>query len=168
MWNNQYKEKLDIKQEIPSVFIDPVLDMESAEEEELNVNARYTNKLWQLVSSMTPYECSTHCSPPTGFFTGQPWLLKPAVERQREGASATFTWHVWLDGCGNSSVDGNFKLHFNGEEMVDPSAASIATEESFLDGGKIKQVTISWEHYSTHYWFQCSDRDSVPFYPVLR
>ena len=50
MWNNQYKEKLDIKQEIPSVFIDPVLDMESAEEEELNVNATYTNKLWQLVS----------------------------------------------------------------------------------------------------------------------
>jgi len=150
-WNNQYKEKLDIKQEIPSVFIDPVLDMESAEEEELDANTKYTDKLWELATRMTPYECSAHCSPPRGFFTGQPWLLKPAVERRRQGVAATFTWHVWLDGCGNSSVDGNFKLHFNGEEMVDPSAASIKIEESFLERGKLKQVKVRLEPLSfTH------------------
>ena len=143
MWNQQYEEKVDLKQEIPSLFIDPVLDMKFAEKDELDANTKYTDKLWELASRMTPYECSTHCSPPSGFFTGHPWLLKPAMERRRQGANATFAWHVWLDGCGNSSVDGNFKLHFNGEEMTDPSAASITIEESSLEKGKIKQVTSS-------------------------
>jgi len=134
-----------------SVFIDPVLDIESAEEEELDANAKYTDKLWELATRMTPYECSAQCSPPSGFFTGQPWLLKPAVERRRQGAAATFTWHLWLNGCGNSSVDGNFKLHFNGEEIVDPSAASIKIVESFLERGKPKQVKVRLEPLSpTH------------------
>ena len=139
-WNLQYREKLGIEHEVPSVFIDPVLDMESAGEEELNANTKYSDKLWEVASTITPYECSTHCSPPSGVFTGQPWLLKPAEERRRQGATATFTWQVWLDGCGNSSVDGNFKLHFNDEEMVDPSAASIRLEEAVLEKGKLKQV----------------------------
>ena len=151
MWNNQYKEKLSLKQKIPSVFIDPVLNMESAEEGELTINANYTTKLWQLASNMTPHQCSTHCSPPRGYFTGQPWLLKPAMERQREGATANFTWHVWLDGCGNSSLDGNFKLHFDGKELVDPSAASIVIEESFLETGKIKQVQHARDYHSVDY-----------------
>ena len=140
LWNNEYKEKLDIKQEIPSVFIDPVLDVELAGEEEINANARYSTELWQLASKMTAYQCSSHCSPPSGVFTGQPWLLKPAVERRRQGATATFTWQVWLDGCGKSSVDGNFKLHFNGQEIVDLSAASIKVDEDVLESGKLKQV----------------------------
>ena len=141
MWNKEYKEKLDIKEEIPSVFIDPVLDIELAEEEELRMNAEYTEKLWLLASTMEPYQCSTHCTPPGGFFAGEPWLLEPSVERRRPGATATFTWQVWLKGCGNSSVDGSFLLHFNGREMVDPSAASILVEEATLEGGEIKQVT---------------------------
>ena len=156
-WNKQYEEKVDIKREIPSLFIDPVLDMNSAKKDELNANTKYTDKLWELASKMTPYECSTHCSPPSGFLTGQPWLLKPGVERRRQGTNATFVWQVWLNGCGNSSVDGNFKLYFNDMEMTDPSATFIQIEESPLEKGKVKQVTppiftasheILWEDIS--------------------
>ena len=66
IWNTEYKKRFDTKREIPSVFIDPVIDFEFAEEKELTIFKNYTTKLFELSNSMRPYECSIYCQAPQG------------------------------------------------------------------------------------------------------
>ena len=66
IWNTEYKKRFDTKREIPSVFIDPVIDFEYAEEKEMAIFKNYTTKLFELSNSMRPYECSIYCQAPQG------------------------------------------------------------------------------------------------------
>ena len=137
MWNEEYKDKLNMKNEIPSVFIDPVIDFEYAEEEEKEIDVKFTKLLFDLASRMEPYECSIYCEPPEGFFSGQPWLMEPKLEKKRTGSTAVFTWQIWLKGCGNSSGDDSYKLHFNNKEITNPLSLLVSIEESPLAKEKI-------------------------------
>ena len=75
IWNTEYKKRFDTKREIPSVFIDPVIDFEFAEEKELTIFKNYTTKLFELSNSMRPYECSIYCQAPQG--RAATHLIKP-------------------------------------------------------------------------------------------
>ena len=140
MWNEEYKDKLHVKNEIPSVFVDPVIDFEYAEENEKALYYKYTSELFDIVSKKRPYECAAFCQPPGGFFSGQPWLMEPKNEKKRRQSSVSFTWQIWLKGCGDKDVDGAYKLLFNNEEIKDAQSMLLSTEETMLAQGNIKQV----------------------------
>ena len=94
MWNSEYRNHFNISHEIPSVFIDPVMDLELAEEEEKEINMKYLTQFLQLSTNMTPYECSTNCEAPQDFLRGHPRLMEPRVEKKRTGSSAVITWQI--------------------------------------------------------------------------
>ena len=148
MWNSEYKDHFNITKEIPSVFIDPVLDMELAGEEEKQMNTKFLQQLFQLSTNMTPYKCSVNCEAPQDFFNGQPWLMEPREEKKRTGSSSVFTWQIWQKGCGSSAANDSYNLYFNNKKVIDQSSWTI--EESFIGNGNIKQVcrkfklTICW------------------------
>ena len=81
-WNEQYKEKLKVQIEIPSIFIDPVLPVFDAQasdeikEEEWRAFARETNKLWTLAKEKEkdPFVCNSKCNSPSDFFNGIPTI----------------------------------------------------------------------------------------------
>ena len=140
MWNSEYRRHFDIEHEIPSFFIDPVFNLEYAEEEETKINARYSSQLFQLASNITPYECSVNCQPPEDFFSGYPGLMEPNMEKKRIGSSAVFTWQVWLKGCGTTVGNQSYILYFNNEEITNPKEISLNIEETIIAKGNILQV----------------------------
>ena len=81
-WNEQYKEKLKVSIEIPSIFIDPVLPVFDAQasdeikEEEWRAFARETNKLWTVAKEKEkdPFVCNSKCNSPSDFFNGIPTI----------------------------------------------------------------------------------------------
>ena len=139
IWNSEYKKRFDTKKEIPSVFIDPVIDFEFAEEEEMILYKNYTTKLFKLSNTVRPYECSIYCKAPQGFFSGQPWLMEPKEAKARLGSTATFNWQIWKKGCTSSgNITDNFKVHFN--DRVIKNTSSFTIEETVIGGNDIKQV----------------------------
>ena len=142
IWNTEYKKRFDTRKEIPSVFIDPVIDFEFAEEQEMILYKKYTTKLFELSNTMRPYECSIYCTAPQGFFSGQPWLREPKEAKARLGSTATFNWQIWMKGCSSSeNMTDSLKIHFNGR--VVKNLRSFTIEESNVGGGDIKQVELS-------------------------
>ena len=140
MWNSEYKDNFEINHEIPSVFIDPVMDLDLAGDEEKEINAKQLTHLFQLSMNMTPYSCSVNCEAPAGFFSGHPWLMEPKLEKKRVGSSAVLTWQIWQKGCGSSAANDSYTLFFNNEEINNNMQRSIIVEETFLANGNIRQV----------------------------
>ena len=139
IWNTEYEKRFDTKKEIPTVFIDPVIDFEFAEEEELKIYNYYTTKLFELSNKMIPYECSIYCQAPQGFFSGLPWLMEPKAEKRRIGSTVTFSWQIWMKGCSTSgNSTGDYKVHF-GDNVIE-NTRSVHIEETIAGDGDIKQV----------------------------
>ena len=57
-----------------------------------------------------------HCKSPTGYFTGEPWLLEETANQfKREGDSVTITWRIWTAQCGDTETR-SYDIWFQGQD----------------------------------------------------
>ena len=104
-WNKEYKERFGVSQTIRSVFIDPVFDGGLADNTEKEIDEKNTNKLWNLLKNLTTFQCKERCQAPSGFFTGQPWLIpENTVQNKRLGDRTVITWQIWFANCNGSGT----------------------------------------------------------------
>ena len=106
MWNMEYSREFGVQHNIPSIFIDPIFDEETAETGEKKINKKNTDYFWNLLTQrFTTFHCDKRCKAPFGFFAGQPWLLpENGVKYKRLGDRAVVTWQIWLAGCDGSGT----------------------------------------------------------------
>ena len=110
-WNEMYEDLFNVGMEIPSFFIDPVYNEDKPETEpiETEMYELYTDLLWEFMNNGTAYQCDKLCKSPSGFYTGEPWLMEEtANQAKRIGSQVTITWQIWTHGCqGENSKDYN-------------------------------------------------------------
>ena len=106
MWNMEYSREFGVQHNIPSIFIDPIFDEETAETDEKKINKKNTDYFWNfLTQRLTTFHCDKRCQAPSGFFAGQPWLLpENGVQYKRLGDRTVVTWQIWLAGCDGSGT----------------------------------------------------------------
>ena len=105
-WNKEYRERFEVLQSIPSIFIDPVYDEEYADNKEKEINEKNTHKLWNLLTNdLTTFQCDKRCQAPSRFFEGQPWLVSENIlQNKRLRDRSVITWQIWFAACNSSGT----------------------------------------------------------------
>jgi energy-coupling factor transporter ATP-binding protein EcfA2 len=106
-WNREYVKRFSPTTKIPSVFIDPVYkERKRTSENEKKINKNQTDLLWKLLNdpSRKEFKCDKRCKAPSGFFSGQPWLLEDGAQKKRPEDRASITWQIWFADCDGSGT----------------------------------------------------------------
>lgn len=152
-WNREYGNKLEVPRVIPSIFIDPILDEEDAYPEEIVKYDYYTTKLWNLITSMSPYQCGKRCKSPSGFFSGTPWINdENLIQNKRLNSRVSISWQIWLAGCDGDGTKSYTILHRRKDgseqviyEHVENDNSSLALSTKLLPNLKSASVNDETE-----------------------
>ena len=149
-WNEVFAVKFRLDKTIPIVFVDPVFEEDFADKNEIAINKRNTDRLWRLLTKNNkPYTCGKRCQAPSGFFSGNPWLLEDGSSTdQRPGALAAVTWQIWFAGCNGNGTRSYTISHVDATNVttvlfksVFDNGTSTADDSNLLAGIEVKDET---------------------------
>lgn len=147
-WQEQYKDNFDVKIQIPSVFINPMIPVYNTnlltERKQCEQFGLHTKTLWDYAVQMEPFSCFGNCNSPNGFFIGQPWIKKKEIF-ERIGDIVEIECEIWNGIKGKKSENITWSLNgtvfFNKTQEIiqtsDLDADMTIEEENSLGGGLI-------------------------------
>ena len=123
--NKHYREKLEVTNDVPTIFIDPILPIFSntkrnqrkirRQPEAVEKFKNETSRLWKLSTAKQPFNCEENCRAPSGFYSGAP-LVAPSVVRGKTGTKQRVLCQISKGIAGKGSKT-NMKWKFN-EEVI--------------------------------------------------
>ena len=147
-WNEAYKQKFDVSQIIPTLFIDPIYnrtgDATLRESEEFT---KWTTKLWKYTAENGPYSCTNLCSAPDSFFLGSPFILPTESIMVYKGSSTSLKCYTWVSGCFTQYL-GSIKWKFNGKLIND--SRSYVNEIASNKYNKYVETTLKLDKIDTN------------------